>query len=159
MHERWSRRILLAEATALAAPLTILLVLLACLDITSLHIGGMLARAAVVLVVATALACLYFGWRLVFAFLGGGTSALATSPKHWWRLSALGAGLCAVGVLAFFVPWEDIVAIDDGYTLPPPVPELRCLALAMPLLIPYAHLLLERYLRRNLTIGWSGRER
>jgi hypothetical protein len=63
-----------------------------------------------------------------------------------------------MGLASGLIPWELFVTIPPDNEYPTPIPELRGLLIALPLLIPYLHLLLERQFRRNLTIASSDRE-
>ena len=97
------------------------------------------------LLLGAAAICLCFGWRLLIRFLDAGTSALRSAPRPDWLLAHLGAILAVCGVAAWLVPWDRLLALaPDSEDYPKPIPELRGLILATPLLIPYLHLILQR---------------
>jgi lipid-A-disaccharide synthase-like uncharacterized protein len=156
---RWSRGIFLVEAF-IAYLLTALFVIFSIFGIIfeiPVHGEANIGQAGAALILVVALVCLFSGWRLIVAFLNNGPDGLSAIPARWWHLSAVGAALCALGLLSFYIPWEKVVVLEYGYELPDPVVKLRCLALGVPLLIPYLHLVMERHLRRNLTIDLSDR--
>ena len=134
-----------AEALFIALPTTLVVLLIACLDISSAgHIGGMALRLAVL---APSALGLYFGWRLLFRFLNGGTPELRSSPSYVWVFTHLGAVLSLVGIAAWLIPWQHVISLPpEGGEYPTPILEFRGLILSAPLLIPYFHLVLQRRL-------------
>jgi hypothetical protein len=133
------------EALFIALPTTLVVLLMACLDISSAGpIGGTALRLAVL---APPAVCLYFGWRLLFRFLNGGTPELRSSPGYVWVFTHLGAVLSLIGIAAWLIPWQHLITLPpEGGEYPAPIVEFRGLILSAPLLIPYFHLLLQRRL-------------
>ena len=136
------------EALFIALPVSLLLLILVGLD---------LMTTPWALIALPAGACLVAGWRLMFSLVAGGESALSARSHRDWILLHLGALIALCGLAAWFAPWERIVHLPpEGGELPHPIPELRGLALATPLLIPYAHLILERYFAADSNNRWRG---
>ena len=148
MNASLSRIALGFEALIIALPVSLLFPVMVGLD---------LIMSPWAFVVLPAGACLVAGWRLIISFLYRGESALTASPKHDWILLHVGALLATVGMAALLIPWERIVTLPpEGGELPGPLPELRGLAFAAPLLVPYAHLLLARYFAADSNNRWRG---
>jgi len=139
----WSRNLLVAELLCLCLPAVLLMPVFAWLNV---EIGDTAEERSTVLVWTSILfsagfICIASGLRIALRFVVGGVGALRSSPRYLWRLAHIGAALCALGIGAFCVPWELVVAVPPDSILPPPIPQFRGLSLAIPLLVPYCHLL------------------
>jgi hypothetical protein len=154
MQQAASRIIFGAEVLLLILPLSLLLLLLALLDLASPHARWDLVP--MILVMLPSLVCLYFGWYLSLRFLNGGSESLQLSSRYPWLFAHLGVLLAFLGPLALTVRWGRILVIPESGELPAPIPELRALTLAVPLIIPYFHLLLERRFRAESNNRWRG---
>ena|ERR1700722_5595184 len=157
MPESASRLLLAAEGLLIVLPISLVIYFLVLLDFVSL---GHMPRSyiCVSLIFLPGLISLFFGWCLVLRFLHGGAATLRASPDYTWHFALFGAVLSLIGLASGLIPWELFVIIPPDNEYPTPIPELRGLMIALPLLIPYLHLVLERQFRRNLTIASSGRD-
>ena len=140
-----SRAFFAAELLVVAFPISIILILYMAFDLANQEsLRDTIAATTVFLPSCT---CLYFGWCLSVKFLIGGTTSLRQGRKYAWWFATVGVLLAVLGCISYVFPWQKFVYVpEDGFS-PRPIPELRGLALALPLLIPYAHLVLERAMR------------
>ena len=137
---RLSRALLLVEAIGSVLPATVyalwgigLMVLLSGPDLMRLVYA--------ILIGALGLVPLLAGWRLITAFIRQGSKGLKAVGGVWWALTAPGVLFALAAIGSWFVPigsfWYNATALP------------RWSIATAPALIPYAHLVLERWRRRE----------
>jgi hypothetical protein len=142
MTQGTSKILMAVEALLLVAPVT-LLFLIGVSDwffsILEFSVGWQ-ARLFVLLIASSSLVA---GWWLMVQFWRHGSGRLVTVPKYVWALLTLAA--LAVVVTSLLVFASSIFA-----SLKPRFEDFAILIFGLPLLIPLAHLVIERLVRSTV---------
>lgn len=151
MKERTSQTLLLVEAVALLAPITLLTTFYS-LALLTMYGSGLSREPAGAHVVAgftfLGLILQLCGWRIVIAFLAKGRRGIAYVPRIYFYIVALGAVLV---LLSLFL----LILAATGVELPPYAHELMVNYIATPALIPCCHVLAERVFATRCNVADS----
>ena len=143
MSSRLSRLLLAIEAVLLALPSSAACLWLLVASGLTNSFGLVIALFPMALAAALGTAGLVAGWRLLLAFLFGGSERLRMLSSAWWLIAGVGAAVATLGVAGWFC--------RPSSTVPSfcPLDIFRPFAAAAPSVIPLAHVALERWLRRS----------
>lgn len=151
MKERTSQTLLLIEAVALLAPITLLTTFYS-LALLTMYGSGLTREPAGVHVVAgttfLGLILQLCGWRIVIAFLAKGRRGIAYVPRMYFYIVGLGAVLVLVSLFLLILAATDV-------ELPPYAYELMVSYIATPALVPCCHVLAERVFATRCNVADS----
>ena len=139
MPQSLSKFVLALEALLIATPLTVLYiwVLFPAAFLSALFLRSSVAS---VLVNIVTLLSLLAGWMLMVRFWRYGAAGLRTSPSAVWGAAYAGAAAAMIGTLLLFagesMGWRS-QSTSEAFTL----------IYGIPLLVPFGHLLAERFFR------------
>jgi hypothetical protein len=136
--------LLALESVILALPVTALALYVAFAMLAAPGSGTSSIWVALLAIVVAALAA---GWRLIGAFVWGGIRALRSVSPVWLVVAGLGPVLVAAAVFA------SLTDVRQGAVWKT---ELEIMIFGSPAAVPYAHLLLEWFLRKDHFVAAAG---
>ena len=147
MSEKISKRIFIGELVVIVLPLSLLLLIATSQKTYSTIVYSLKHNIAITIIALASCIALLSGLMISKAFLNYGSSGLHELKPYQWILSFVGVIIPIASLISMLLPPSPPYSSmgmfrDDFHTF----------ILGFPIFIPYIHLILERLLRKDMSM-------
>ena len=147
MPEKISKRIFIGELVVIVLPLSLLLLIATSLQIYSTIVYSLKHNIAITVIALVSCVALLSGLMISKTFLKYGSSGLHELKPYQWILSFVGIIIPIASLISMLlspsIPYSEMDMFRDDF---------QYFILGFPIYIPYIHLILERLLRKDMSI-------
>ena len=147
MPEKISKRIFIGELVVIVLPLSLLLLIATSLQIYSTIVYSLKHNIAITVIALVSCIALLSGLMISKTFLNYGSSGLHGLKPYQWMLSFVGIIIPIASLISMLLPPSPPYSEMDMFR-----EDFHTFILGFPIFIPYIHLILERLLRKDMSI-------
>ena len=147
MSEKISKRIFIGELVVIVLPLSLLLLIATSLQTYSTIVSSLKNNIAITVLALVSCIALLSGLMISKTFLNYGSSGLHELKPYQWILSFVGIIIPIASLISMLLPPSPPYSEMDMFR-----EDFHTFILGFPIFIPYIHLILERLLRKNMSI-------